>query len=222
MLSTPLIAKTDYDKIYEPAEDSFLLLDLFEEIGATVANNKPRLVVELGTGSGIVSTFLNQHILKNAFLIATDINPHCCHAAIATNAKNAATVNFDSIQGDLTSSLRPASVDLLIFNPPYVPSPFVPTVPESAEDQTWLDLALDGGNDGMAVTNRLLQSLGKILAPKGQAYILFCARNNPSMVAEQFLKDHPSFRVEKMIERKAGWEVLSVYLFQNTASQKDR
>lgn len=31
MLPTPIIGKIDYEKVYEPSEDSFLLLDCFEQ-----------------------------------------------------------------------------------------------------------------------------------------------------------------------------------------------
>ncbi|KAH3665509.1 hypothetical protein OGAPHI_003695 [Ogataea philodendri] len=171
------------------------------------------------TGSGIVSTFLNQHILKNAIFIATDINPHCCRAAILTNSLNASTGNFDSVQTDLVAGLRPQTIDMLVFNPPYVPSPQVPGVPGSLQDDSWLDLALDGGEDGMQITNKVLDALDSCLASNGKAYILFCARNKPETVVARFTDNHPMFSVEKLIERKAGWEVLSIYLFQKNSAK---
>lgn len=57
MLSTPITKNIDYDKVYEPSEDSFYLLDCFEEEKGyleTKFKNKVPLVTEIGTGSGIV------------------------------------------------------------------------------------------------------------------------------------------------------------------------
>ncbi|KAK6872136.1 eRF1 methyltransferase catalytic subunit MTQ2 [Candida tropicalis] len=57
MLPTPIIGKIDYEKVYEPSEDSFLLLDCFEQekdfIQAAFKESIP-FVTEIGTGSGII------------------------------------------------------------------------------------------------------------------------------------------------------------------------
>ena len=50
-----------------------------------------------------------------------------------------------------------------------------------------LDLALLGGKDGMAITDKLLRQLEQILSPDGVAYILFCARNKPKEVIKRFV-----------------------------------
>ncbi|ODV87483.1 hypothetical protein CANARDRAFT_194525 [[Candida] arabinofermentans NRRL YB-2248] len=218
MLPTPTIPSPDYERIYEPAEDSFLILDLFESqlsyFQSKRFSKKTPLVLEIGTGSGIITTFINKHILPNAIYVASDLNPYACKTALRTNKANASSINVDSIRCDLTTALLPNSVDLLVFNPPYVPAEFVPQVPETSEDEhTWVDIALNGGPEGMDVTNQLLQSLSDTLSVDGEAYILFCARNNPDTVAQNFMSNYPNFKVERVIHRKAGWEVLSIYRF---------
>ncbi|ODV81062.1 putative methylase [Suhomyces tanzawaensis NRRL Y-17324] len=215
MLATPVVKDLNYDKVYEPAEDSFLLLDCFEEqslyLKSRFSSNVP-VVVEIGSGSGIVTTFLHQHILPESVYIATDVNPHACETVLKTAKDNSAT-NYlvDSCQMDLTTAVRKQEVDVLVFNPPYVPAEEVPKVPETSEDSTWLDLALLGGPDGMIITWKVLHSLDTILSPKGAAYILFCARNKPDEVAEKMRA--LGWDCEVVIHRKAGWEVLSVIRF---------
>ncbi|ODV59858.1 uncharacterized protein ASCRUDRAFT_76804 [Ascoidea rubescens DSM 1968] len=121
---------------------------------------------------------------------------------------------MDSVQCSLTSCVVNNSVDLLVFNPPYVPSANseIPTINgQSNIDQdsgAWLDMALNGGDDGMIVTAKLLDNLHDILADNGVAYILFCARNKPDDVYKQ-MKER-KLQVEKVIFRKCGWEELSV------------
>lgn len=217
MLPTPEVVGDHIDRVYDPAEDSFLLLDAFEQLAPrlsrkTFSHSVP-LVVELGTGTGIVSSFINRNVLPNAYYMATDINPFACETAVATNLKNASGTNFDVIRCDLDTALCNLQVDLLVFNPPYVPTETLPAIPSDDDDDDWVDLALDGGPQGMDVTNRVLDRLDETLAPNGEAYILFCARNDPQTVSQRFQKTHSNFQVSQVIFRKAGWEELSVYRF---------
>lgn len=217
MLPTPELPNVDLDRVYEPAEDSYLLLDSFEDhrqqLQKRFAKTVP-LVVEVGTGSGVVSAFIRQHVFLEAAIMASDINPAACEAAQHTldvNGGRNCTVS-DSLRMDLTSAFRRAQIDLLVFNPPYVPAEEVPEQPKSELDRSWLDLALLGGADGMVVTWRLLDQLDSILSPRGVAYVLFCARNKPENVAR--VMEGRGWRVQTAIHRKAGWEVLSVLTFE--------
>lgn len=218
MLPTPIIGKIDYEKVYEPSEDSFLLLDCFEQekdfIQAAFKESIP-FVTEIGTGSGIVTTFIAKNVLPKAMFLATDINPHACKTVIETmrcNKENPQDVYLiDSTQMSLTSAVRPHTIDILVFNPPYVPASEIPEIPTQDEDPVWLDLALVGGEDGMVVTWKVLDCLEQTLSSNGIAYILFCARNKPESVAE--IMRERGWNVEVVIHRKAGWEVLSVLKF---------
>ena len=61
------------DHVYEPAEDSFLMVD------ALLAHiSKGDRVLEIGCGSGIVSMFAND---LASLVIATDLNPHALGCA---------------------------------------------------------------------------------------------------------------------------------------------
>lgn len=135
MLATPYI-KCDYDKVYEPAEDSFLLLDSLEKEQQFLNerfHSHLSVVCELGPGSGIITTFMLQHGIpsKNkSIYFALDINPWALEATHATAKLNACQDKFlDTVQSDLTSSLRNKEIDVLVFNPPYVPADNVPMVP---------------------------------------------------------------------------------------------
>jgi release factor glutamine methyltransferase len=105
------------------------------------------------------------------------------------------TVYLSSLSSDLSSGLRPGSVDILIFNPPYVPTESVPAIstsphqqeqarskPTFEESSHLLSLSYAGGRDGMEVTNRMLSQLPETLSPRGVAYVLFCRGNRPEEV----------------------------------------
>ena len=212
MLLTP---NTDHiaSNTYPPAEDSFLFLDALSADSEIAYLNrrfpKPTvspLTVEIGTGSGIILAFLAanaQAILGRTDLLSlgTDVNPEACQAAAQTveshcNAsklpnKMAMQATLGCINGDLAGPLKPGEIDILLFNPPYVPSDAVPTIMNVHKtgtferDNTLLAFATDGGADGMEVIERLLQSLPAVLSSRGVAYVLLCRRNKPDEVAQR-------------------------------------
>ncbi|ANZ77855.1 BA75_05082T0 [Komagataella pastoris] len=221
MLPTPLTEDLDFEKVYEPAEDSFLLLDVFEKEKPWLESYKwssdVPLVVEIGTGSGVVTTFVNQHIIPQGLFLATDLNPHCCNAVLNTHKSNIGKKgNLQVLQCDLTTPLKRNQVDVLIFNPPYVPSETVPEIADP-DSEDWLDIALLGGPTGMDITQKVLDSLYDTLSRNGVAYILFCARNHPQKVMDNFKAKEAQrgneWEIECVQHRKAGWEVLTVWRF---------
>ncbi|KAG0675471.1 S-adenosylmethionine-dependent methyltransferase [Pichia californica] len=224
MLPTPIVPNPDYNLVYEPAEDSFLFLDLFEQLHneeyftKTTPSKKFSTVLEIGTGTGIISTFISTNkLIPNAYHIASDINLNALQTTKNTfeNTRTTKDAYLDTIRCNLTDPFRLNEIDVLIFNPPYVPSESIPLVPSIQDDTNddWLDLALVGGTDGMMITNKVLDSLDSTLSVNGEAYILFCARNNHSKVVTEFLKSHINFKVENVIARKCGWEELAIYRF---------
>ncbi|SCV00119.1 LAME_0G07624g1_1 [Lachancea meyersii CBS 8951] len=227
MLPTPHVS-CDYDKVYEPSEDSFLLLDALEKDRAFLSQflgSKAALVCELGCGSGIVTTFMMQNDIpsKYAIYVPTDLNPWAIESTVSTAQRNECDQQiFSPVRMNLAHSVRSRQIDLLVFNPPYVPAESVPKVPSDLDtspaagqedDSTsdWLDLALLGGDDGMVVTWKVLENLDDFLAPEGIAYVLFCARNKPLEVVKHMQLQ--GWKSELVEHRKAGWEVLSIYKF---------
>ncbi|VVT54125.1 uncharacterized protein SAPINGB_P003919 [Magnusiomyces paraingens] len=214
---TPTTKSVDYLKVYEPAEDSFLFLDMLEKDVSNIhfrfKSNYPAIVLEIGTGSGIVTTFVQQNILTGSqgLYLTTDLNIHACIASLETSKENGGCTYMDTLRASLATPLRPNIIDLLLFNPPYVPDEIVPTIPQTDDDDAWLDLALLGGSDGMEVTWKLLNELDSILSSRGAAYIIFCKRNKPESVAE--IMQSRGWTATQIGERKAGWEVLSLWRF---------
>lgn len=153
------------------------------------------------------------NILPESIFLTTDVNPHAITTCRKTVEYNNSQFSgcFDALQMSLTTGVRKGLVDILVFNPPYVPAEDVPEIPDSERSDTWLDLALLGGSDGMVVTWELLNDLDTTLSEKGIAYILFCARNKPLEV--QKIMESRGWKVDVVISRKAGWEVLSILKF---------
>ena len=140
----------DPDQVYPVREDTLLLLEAaLDEVKLSDR------VLDLGTGSGYIARYL---VGKVSLLIATDVNPHACRMASSDGIGVA--------RADLTAGLR-GHFDLILFNPPYLP-----TKPgERVND--WLEKALDGGENGRDVLQRLLPDLPRVLAPGGRLLLVF-------------------------------------------------
>jgi release factor glutamine methyltransferase len=219
MLPTPSTSHVCFDNVYEPAEDSFLLLDtLCSPSEVTFLSNRfakdspTPLVVEVGTGSGVVLAFAtaqSESIFgrRDILTLGTDINSFACRATART-VENAREEQLDrgcgilsnTVVADLAGPIRNGVVDVLIFNPPYVPTDELPdttqqddynnqTIPPSKtfeRDSHLLSLSYAGGVDGMETTNRLIEQLPSILSEgHGVAYILLCAQNKPVEVKQR-------------------------------------
>ncbi|KAG9248823.1 hypothetical protein BJ878DRAFT_531589 [Calycina marina] len=249
MLPTPSTDHVNFERIYEPAEDSYLLLDtlssesekgfLHERFDATEdarGNSPSPLVLEIGTGSGVVISFLhaNSEVIFGRADVLTaglDINSYACEATEKTvdvaekiQAQDGKSHGFylGNTLGDLCSALRPGMVDVLIFNPPYVPTPSLPVLPNfeqragelSYEDESHLlALSYAGGADGMETTDRLLDALPEVLGDdRGCAYVLLCAQNKPEKVKERIRKWGSGWHVETVgtSGKKGGWEKLQI------------
>lgn len=250
MLPTPSTSHVSFDRIYEPAEDSYLLLDTlsspdektflqqrFKISSSESSRNSPSpLIVEIGTGSGVVLSFLHAHseiiIGRNDVLTAgVDVNRFACKATRETiqisNKEQVAKelghgFYLGNVLGDLTSALRGGEVDVLVFNPPYVPTPELPLVPASIEgmekttfedDSRLLELSYAGGADGMETTDRLLEMLPGILSrDRGVAYILLCAQNKPESVKERIREWGENWKADTVgvSGKKGGWEKLQI------------
>jgi release factor glutamine methyltransferase len=243
MLPTPSTSHVSFDRVYEPAEDSFLLLDtlssesekLFLQTRFSQANSSSSpLVVEVGTGSGVVLAFVAAHGSAifgrpDIFSLGVDVNPFACQATnetvlTALADQSSKSVHMGAVRADLTSALPKNSVDVLIFNPPYVPTENAPSQyfesrsekRDSFEtDSQLLELSYAGGKDGMEVTTRLLGQLPDILSQKrGVAYILLCQQNQPDDVKRRIEETWGEYgwKAETVATsgKQAGWERLQI------------
>ena len=239
MLPTPDTSHVSYDQIYEPAEDSYLLLDTLSSASETTflhshfSSGHVPLVLEVGTGSGVVLAFLaaNSAALFNrpVCTIGSDLNRRACLAASQTVRKactpDAATFST-VVNADLTTPFRQGEIDMLVFNPPYVPA----ELPDLAlhdkynaadalssseafdRDSHLLALSYAGGVDGMEVTDRLLDQLPTVLSRRGVAYVLLCAQNKPEAVKNRIRAWPGGWEADTVgtSGKKAGWEKLCI------------
>lgn len=136
--------------VYEPCEDSFLLAQ-----AALLIIQNSENILEVGCGSGIISAVIKNN--THARITGIDINPYA--------AKCTKENGVDAIRGDMLSCIK-GKFDIIIFNPPYLPT--------NDEERTsdWINVALDGGNDGREIINRFLVEACDHLVENGRILML--------------------------------------------------
>lgn len=93
-MDTPIWNLKSTQDVYEPAEDSFLLLDALEADLSIIRDKKPTVVLEVGSGSGIIITALAKALNNSAHCIAVDISKQACQTTQETAGLNSALVSF--------------------------------------------------------------------------------------------------------------------------------
>ncbi|KAF7437157.1 S-adenosylmethionine-dependent methyltransferase [Pleurotus ostreatus] len=221
MIPTPnlshLTAK-DFERVYEPAEDTFLLLDALENDAEDLKSSRPLICLEIGSGSGCVSAFIGTILgPSSALYLCTDINTHACQCTVATGRQN--KVCLESVGTYLDRSLHTRlkhRVDLLIFNPPYVPTDSVEA--ESAQSSPAIASAWAGGINGMELTNTFLKLAPELLAPQGRFYLVAVKENNIPRILAAMLNEH-DLAGKVVLQRRAGREHLHILRFEKQGSQ---
>ena len=133
---------------------------------------EPRVarVLEVGCGTGCISLSLAAELPGRVRCVATDIEPRAVQLAQRNRDRLGIPAEAaDFREGDLTAPVLPGeqgTFDVLVSNPPYIPSEVMRTLPyEVAGFEP--ALALDGGDDGLAVFRRLLAIAPTMLEPGG-------------------------------------------------------
>lgn len=152
-----------------PRPETEILVDsVLPAIDAAIAEREQALVADICTGSGCIALSIASE-RPTATVVATDIS----ELALAVAQENVGSLDLSEqvsvARGDLFAALDPelrGTFDVIVSNPPYVPSADVPDLPaEVAGFEP--HLALDGGADGLDVFRRLLTESLDWLRPGG-------------------------------------------------------
>jgi len=131
---------------------------------AAVAAPEP-IAVDLGTGSGAIAIALATEV-PHARVYAVELSPDAFVWA-KQNAMAARADNLTLVHGDLADALPEldGAVDVVVSNPPYIPTGAIPRDPEVRLHDP--ELALYGGEDGLDVVRALEATARRLLRPGG-------------------------------------------------------
>ena len=138
------------------------------EAKAPVSEPATLLVADICTGSGCIAcSIATEHPLTR--VVATDIAPEAIALASRNVGRCDVTERVMVVEGDLGSRIDAAlmgSFDLVVSNPPYVPTAVLSQIPREVADFEPA-LALDGGADGLDIFRWLATWSLQALKPGG-------------------------------------------------------
>jgi release factor glutamine methyltransferase len=129
----------------------------------------PLRILDLGTGSGALAIALARE-LPAADVVAVEVSPAAAAVAAANAQRAGVAARVAIVVGSWTSPLDAAArFDVIVSNPPYVPTAEMTTL--AAEVRAEPALALDGGADGLAAYRALVPEAMARLAPGGRVLV---------------------------------------------------
>jgi HemK-related putative methylase len=171
-----------FEDVYKPSDDTFLVLDYLKENvndyyfdGLDV--KKVKNILDMGTGTGIIALFLNE-IKKRIVnfspnIYASDILENAIKCAKLNEAINNIETSINFIRSDLFNSF-PSDLknlfNIIIFNPPYLPSLNNRDISSLKKDQ---DLSWNGGERGIELFLEFISQVHIFINANQKFYIYY-------------------------------------------------
>ena len=135
---------------------------LAERAIAALREHPHPVALDLCCGSGALAVSMALEV-PGAQVHAADLSPD----ALAVTAKNAELLGASVTlhQGDLFAAVPEIAFDVIVSNPPYIPSADCLTLQEEVRREPLM--ALDGGTDGLNFYRRIAADAPKFLRPGG-------------------------------------------------------
>lgn len=123
-------------------------------------------VLDLCCGSGCIGISIAS-LVPHAVVTMSDIS----EGAVEVTKKNAKELEVDVTvkHGDLFSAVADTAFDLIVSNPPYIPTPELSELQREVRFEP--ELALDGGQDGLDIYRRIAEEASAHLGPHGRIYL---------------------------------------------------
>jgi release factor glutamine methyltransferase len=138
---------------------------VMECVALAKAMAEPR-ILDIGVGSGNLTVSLAKH-LPSAQLTAVDRSADALAVAAENAERHGVSGRVRFLEGDVFGPLRPGETfDFIVSNPPYIPHNDLDKLPVGVRQYEPV-LALDGGPDGFAVFDRLLDGARSRLVAGG-------------------------------------------------------
>lgn len=144
--------------VYRTEGDTDLLVEAMQAGGFAV----DREVLDIGTGSGALAIAAAR--AGAVAVTAVDLSLRSVAATWLNSRLHGAAVSVR--RGDLFAPVAGRRFDLVVANPPYVPSA-TDVLPRHRQARCW-----DAGSDGRAVLDRICAEAGNMLTPDGNLLLV--------------------------------------------------
>ena len=123
-----------------------------------------RRVVDVGTGSGCLGIAVAKY-WPEVKVDAVDISPDALELARRNAERQGVADRVECIESDLLEGVAGRRYDVILANPPYVPTASMAELPEEYRHEP--SLGLEAGKDGLDLVRRLLDQAPDHLEPGG-------------------------------------------------------
>lgn len=128
----------------------------------------PEHIVDVCCGGGSLG-LLAAHVFSDSHLTLMDIDADALSLAVENTKLHQRCDRVHPVRADLLSPLAPASVDVILANPPYVDAPEMATLPPEYGHEP--RHALAAGDDGLDLVHILLRQAAIVLRPGGLLFL---------------------------------------------------
>ena len=135
-----------------------------EEALKVIARDSNPVIVDVGTGSGCIAIALVRE-LPGARVIATDLSKHALDVARRNAERHGVANRITFVETSFLEGVD-AGIDLVVSNPPYVPSVSERGLTPEVRDYEPA-VALFGGEDGLEGLRSVLEGAAEKLSPGG-------------------------------------------------------
>ncbi|MDD4110249.1 MAG: peptide chain release factor N(5)-glutamine methyltransferase [Clostridia bacterium] len=176
--------------VLSPRPETELVVEEAIKIIKEFKNDKTK-VLDLMTGSGVMAVTIAKQTKSNVF--ASDVSEQALTIA-RKNAKNN-KVKIKFIESDIFKKFKRQKFDIIVSNPPYIPSKDILTLDDEVKKFDPL-ISLDGGDDGFYFYKKIAQLSPKFLKANGYL-ILEIGEDQGKEVRKLLQKDFENIRIKK-------------------------
>lgn len=173
-----------------PRQDTEVLVEeAIRILGQSAVAEMSMSVLDLCTGSGCIAVSIKS-FCPNVNITASDVSKEALAVATENAKRNHTEVTF--LESDLFSAIT-GPFDMIVSNPPYIPSSVIPTLMPEVRDHE-PHLALDGTEDGLHFYKEITKSAASHLNPRG--YLLFEIGYDQGEAVAELMRQHGFTEIE--------------------------
>ncbi len=201
--------------VFIPRPETELLVEEALRVLRTIGSPNPR-VLDLCTGTGCIGLAIGKE-MPHIEVYGVDISHQAVEVA-RSNAETNRISNVSFLRGDLFTPVKGLTFDLIVSNPPYIPSGEIPLLQPEVGNYEPKE-ALDGGPDGLHYYRRILNEFSAYLRPGG--YLLLETGPGQATVVSE-MAQQASLAVIDMVKDLTGIERVLILAGLNREASHSR
>lgn len=178
------------EKVLIPRGDTEIIVEKLLELAPS---DSALNIIDMCTGSGAIAISLG-HYLPQASVTAADISEEalqCCQRNIMKHGlQDRVKAVKSNLFEDLTSSAFINNIDMIVSNPPYIPTKDIEDLEVNVKDYEPM-LALDGGRDGLDFYRKITDDAAVML--KSEGILAFEIGYNQGQDVMNIIKENQSY-----------------------------